>query len=282
MNTRWRMFAAITMVIVFGIAACEKDVEDGSLPEGDAERSAPRAFRVEITDGPANYARMDIEIMAVEAFSDANGWIPLTTTINSVNILSLAKGAKATIAQEDAAPVGHYSLVRVWFGDNNEVTVHTDVDVAGQHVKAGGTIPLKWKSDVHYVDVKISKTISDARGASVLLDFDAENSVLETRDAFWFTPTLRAMTNRLTGITGVINGGDAAGFVKLYNANYNYSAYSTPEGGFIVRGVTPGEYKLMIRVMKRNDAGELVEKTWTRDGIRVEQGRLTLVEGIDF
>lgn len=276
------MLAAITVMIVVGIAACERELDTETMPNAEREGTPGRGFRVEITDSPANYSRMDVEITGVEVFHDTKGWIKLTTTLGSINILSLAKGVKATIATQDNAPPGHYSGVRIWFGEINKVTVNTPVDVGGAHVEAGGVVQLKWKPVSRYVEVKINKVISEERGASVLLDFDAENSVIETGEAFWFNPTLREMTNRLTGIYGVISGGDAAGFVKLYNANYNFSAYTTTEGGFIVRGVVPGEYKLMVRVIKRNDSGELVEKTWTRDGIRVARGQLTLVEGIDF
>lgn len=250
--------------IVLAIASCDNPDLPGTEPA-----PAGSSFYVDMTDSPANFSRMDVEITGVEVYHDSQGWITLNTSIRSLNLLSLANGVTSNIAVGSSMQAGHYSRVRIRFSDNNSVRLNAAVDLGGIHFAAGSTVMLKWATPERFVDVTIDKTITADRGARVVLDFDAESSVTEGIGVFLFKPVISQMVNASTGARGVVVGGDAAAFIKLSDGTRTYSAYSTYEGRFLIRGMMPGTYRATIRVMQRNDAGIYEEHRYERDGVKV-------------
>lgn len=285
MNTRWKIFSALVIPVAFAIglsiAGCERE-ESESFP-ANAERGIPsNAIRIEITDSPANYSRMDLQINRVDVYHDVKGWIQLNSLVRSVNILSLANGVTTGLAVMDNAKTGHYSAVRIWFAEGNNVTLNTPTEIGGLQYDAGDVAPLTWGMAEEFVIVKIDGQVSEHRGMSILLDFNAEKSVSEFAGELTLAPYLTVMTNRLTGVSGNISGGIAPGFIRLQNGEHMYSAYSTPDGQFIVRGMMPGIYHLNIRVIKRAPDGTLVEKVYDRDDVKVTLGNITVLNDIPF
>lgn len=274
------MALAIPMAIGIGvtIAGCEPE----TIPDNERLAAHPKSIRVEITDGPANFSRMDLQIHGVAVYHDEKGWLPLNSTVRSVNILSLANGESTTLGVEDNAYVGHYSRVRIWFGANNTVKLNTPVDVGDLHFDAGSTMPLKWLPDSDFVDVKIDKMVSNDRGTTILLDFDAELSVYSVAGILVLDPSMSVMDFKLTGAMGSVVGGYAPAFIRLKNESEVFSAYSTPEGKFLLRGVTPGIYHMEIHVMTIADDGVILEQVYERDQVRVTQGEFTDVGEIEF
>lgn len=277
MKTMIKMVTAAT-IIALGITACE--------PTGMPNPNPPtegKTFKVHMTDGPANFARMDLQISGVEIYHDTRGWITLNTTIRSINILTLANGVSTNLATRSDVAVGHYSRVRIRFADQNTVKLHAALDLGGAHFDAGSTVRLKWGGPEFFVDVPIDKTVTNDAGAEVMLDFDAGSSVTQTLGALVLKPVISEMGDMRTGARGSVTGGNSAAYIILTDGIHTYSAYSTIEGRFLLRGMVEGAYSAKIYVMKRNpDTGLLVERVAVRDRIIVRPGAYTDVGIIRF
>jgi len=268
---------AVAGGIVLAFASCDNPDLPGTEPA-----PAGSSFYVDMTDSPANFSRMDVEITGVEVYHDTRGWITLNTSVRSLNILSLANGVTTNIAVGSSMQAGHYSRVRIRFSDNNSVRLNSAVNLGGIQFEAGATVMLKWANPERFADITIDKTITADRGARVVLDFDAESSVTEGLGTYLFKPAISQMVNIRTGAVGVVSGGHAAAFIKLSDGTRAYSAYSTFEGRFLIRGMTPGTYHATIRVMQRNDAGIMEEKVYERDGVKVTLNSYTNMGTIRF
>lgn len=262
-------------ILGISLTGCSLDSDPTGLPPG-------KQFLVDLTDSPANYASMNVQIGKVEIFHDIRGWIQLHVPLRSVNILSLANGVNANIGKNDRVPPGHYSRVKLHFGPTNTVRIHTPVELNGIHYAAGSSVPLKWTPDSFYINLIIDKFVTNDEGARVLLDFDAEQSITETSGALLFAPVITEITDPRTGARGSVSGGSTAAFISFENDLASYSAYSTVEGRFYLRGMKEGVYIMTVRVLKRRDDGMLIEHRLQRDGIRVARGRITDVGVIRF
>jgi hypothetical protein len=277
MKTMIKVVAAAA-IVALGITGCDpiEPVDPGPTPEG-------KTFRVDMTDGPANYARMDIQITGVEIYHDTRGWITLNTTARTINILSLANGVNTNLGIQNDAAVGHYSRVRIRFADHNTVQLNSAVDIGGVHLDAGATARLKWGRPEYFVDIAIDEYVTADAGADVMLDFDAERSVQQTLAAFVLDPVITAVTNYETGARGVVAGGNTAAFVKFSAGSRSYSAYATYEGRFVVRGMAEGNYTMTVTTMRRESAtGAMVEKTYVRENVYVRGGGIIDVGTIQF
>ena len=278
MKTTFKMTVVLAMaaLAITGCRPGSSSPDPNPAPDG-------KTFNVSLTDGPANYKRLSVEITGVEVYHDTRGWIPLSTTVRAVEILTLSNGASTNIATNSHVAPGHYSLVRVRFSDNNNVTVNAAPNITGLDLEAGGTAHLQWAHETNYVEIKIDEQVTDDAGADVMLDFDAEKSVREGMGAFYLDPVITNLTDPYTGVRGTVTGGNAAALIKLTDGPTSFSAYASFEGRFYMRGMVDGRYSATVKVMKRNpDSGLMEEKTYTRDDVVVSRGRITDMGTIRF
>lgn len=254
----------VAAVLMLASTSCNQEPPD--IPV-----EAPgNVFKIDMTDSPANYRRVDIQMTEIDIYHDARGWIPLYTSVRSMNILTLANGVSRNIAQHNNVMVGHYSKVRILFADRNTVTLNAPMVLGGIDYDAGSTLPLKWMHSSYYVEIPIDKQVTPERGARLLLDFDVETSITEGMTALQIDPAINVMMHTTTGLKGVVFGGAAPAFIRIDNGLHEYSAYSDHEGKFLVRGVAAGEYHLIIRVMKRDPVtGVLKEKSYEMDDVPI-------------
>lgn len=255
---------SVAAVLMLAITNCNQEPPD--IPV-----EAPgNVFKIDMTDSPANYGRVDIEMTEIDVYHDVRGWIPLYTSVRSMNILTLANGTSRNIAYHNNVMVGHYSKVRILFANRNSITLNAPVVLGGIDYEAGTTLPLKWMHSSFYVEVPIDKQITPERGARLLLDFDVETSITEGLTAFQIDPSISVMLHTTTGLKGIVAGGSAPAFISIDNGLHVYSAYADRAGNFLVRGVAEGEYHLIIRVMKRDPVtGLLFEKSYQMDDVPI-------------
>jgi len=265
-------------VLALAITGCNKDAMEPSAsgPQG-------RQFQVNMTDAPANFARMDITIDGVEAYHDSQGWIVLSNSTHAMNILSLANGISSSIAAANGVQTGHYSKVRVHFTDANSVTVRSAVTIGTLFVSAGSTTEMTWGGPQdHYVELTVDETVSDQRGAEVLIDFDAASSVYEGMNSYVINPAMHEMHNVTTGARGVVAGANGQAFIQITDGVHTYSAYANANGQFLTRGMEPGTYTAYIWAPVRNEAGQIEEQTQSVSGVVVVNGSYTAVGTIQF
>lgn len=279
MKTMVKTIAGVAAFVALGVMGCHP----GDIPNPGGPAPAGKTFSVNMTDGPANYKRLDIQITGVEAYNDTRGWVKLSSEVHGINILNLANGATTNLAVTNEVYVGHYSMIRLRFSDENFVTVNAAVDITGLHLNAGATAHLKWAHENMYVDIPIDEEVSNDVGANVMLDFDAAASVSDALGAFTLDPAIKDMKDLMTGTRGIVSGGDAAAFITLSNGRNTYTAYSTFEGRFFLRGMEEGHYMATIKVMKRNpDTGLMEERAYVMDDVSVTKRSVTDMGTIRF
>ena len=214
----------LTVFITVGFISCTK------------EETGKATFRVKLTDDPAAYDEVNVEIIGVEVHSDVDGWQPLAVNSGIYNLLDYVNGADTLIASNDIA-VGTVSQIRLLLGDNNTIKVNNQV------------YPLETPSGQQSgLKINIHAVLEDGVTYIVLLDFDAAKSVNETGNGkYILKPVIKAIAQ---GIDGVIRGEvDPAASSPIVYAIMGTDTTTTSadtSGHFMVQGLAGGTYTVII------------------------------------
>ncbi|HZG00585.1 MAG TPA: DUF4382 domain-containing protein, partial [Chitinophagales bacterium] len=109
---RTNLLALITLVSL-SFAACKKD---------NGSSSSRAALKVLLTDDPADYDQVNIDVQSIEIHTNNGGWIELDGYPGIYNLLDLTNGIDTLIA-DDSIPAGTISQVRLKLGSNNTIMV---------------------------------------------------------------------------------------------------------------------------------------------------------------
>lgn len=149
---RWMLLAVLPVI---GFTACKKEAEKGHM-------------QVRMTDAPALYDHVYVDITGMEVHV-AGAWTSLSINPGLYDLLVLQNGVDTVLAPPQVIPAGHITQMRLILGSNNYV-----VDTAGI------SIPLKVPSGENTgLKINIDETVPTGVVYDVLLDFDAEKSIVE-------------------------------------------------------------------------------------------------------
>jgi hypothetical protein len=162
--------AAIGSILL--LQACKKDNFTGGPAPASAAGNG--AVRIHLTDAPANYLEVNVDIKQVRIHisddsSSANGWINLPTNAGIYNLLDLQNGIDTTIVDSTVVPSGKVSQIRFVLGPNSSVMTSDSV-LHDLKVPSGEQSGLK---------INVHRDIPGGKTLNVVLDFDAEKSVHE-------------------------------------------------------------------------------------------------------
>ncbi len=244
------LFSLIALAIIVFIA-CKKN--DTSSP----------TFELRLTDGPANYQAVNIDIQGAEVHvnkdtGSATGWQPLSIRAGIFNILALNNGLD-TLLGATTLPVGDVSEIRLKLGTNN--TVKVDGQIYALTIPSGGESGLK---------LKFQKKLVAGVSYVVTLDFDAAKSIKEEKNnQYKLKPTLRLITEANNGsIRGEIAPSTCKSVVyAIIGTDTLTSTYPSSLGKFVLQGLDAGTYKVVI------DADICVDKTI--QNVSVQVGKAT-------
>jgi len=145
----------LAMALGLGFTACKKEEEKGRM-------------QVRLTDAPALYDHVYVDIVGMEVHLPG-GWTSLSINPGLYDLLVLQDGVDTVLAPPQTIPAGHLTQMRLILGSNNYV-----VDTAGV------SIPLKVPSGENTgLKINIDETVPVGVVYDVLLDFDAEKSIVE-------------------------------------------------------------------------------------------------------
>lgn len=145
------LFAAF-IVVIFN--SCKKE-------EGTA------TLVVHLTDTPAAYEAVHVEVTGVEIHTNTDGWMTVPVTDTIYDLLQLQDSANAVLGSL-IVPVGTLSQIRLILGDQNTVTVNSVV------------YPLSLSSqDKSGLKLNIHQELSANTTYTLVLDFDASLSVID-------------------------------------------------------------------------------------------------------
>lgn len=212
------------------ISACKKDKEEAP------ESVAPTPYYLSMTDAPAAYLAVNIDLQAVEI--TGNG---VTTTLNVnpgiYNLLDFANGVDTLIAT-GSLTVDKVQQIRLILGPNNTIVT-----------SAGITYPLKTPSAQQSgLKLQVHQDLQAGVAYYVLLDFDAAQSIVEHGNGdYSLKPVIRTIEAALSGsIKGKVSQPGVLTTVTATSGSQSYSTVVNANGEFIISGLPPGTYTLSV------------------------------------
>jgi hypothetical protein len=251
-----KKFIALGLIATMGIVAqsCNKD-------EATANPGTMGTMKVKMTDDPANYAALNMEITKVEAFSEQSGWITLNSQSQMVSVLSLTNGTE-TILANTAVSAGVYSKLRITFGSTNTLVLNAE--------SGGNTCNLGFGSNSsHQVEIEINEQVESNSTAEILIDFNVAGSIIGSGTTYIVNPIMEIIEDAGTGVKGDVDG-ESFAHVTVWNQSDSVNCYTNFQGKFLIRGLDAGTYDLKVKAC--GDQGEINSVTLT--GITVTDGEI--------
>lgn len=248
-------FAVAAAAITF--VACQK---------GDVRNNETTALKVYLTDHPADYDQVLMNITTVEAKidtgkatckddrhgsrpeafdhhgddhrsrKDAFGfWQTLGFKAGSYDLLTLRNGVDTLIAT--GTVTGTIRKIRIGV---SSVTV----------VKSGVSYPVIIDPEMQnyiYVHVHSKELDKRADSSKVWVDFDVSRSIIEQNGKFYLRPVLKPFNDRnFGGLEGSVTPTDAGVVVTAYGSTDTATAIPDKRGHYCIRGLDGGNYKLVF------------------------------------
>lgn len=215
--------ATLTMLLVpFIFTGCSKN--DNKTTQ----------VQVRLTDAPADYDAIYIDVERVEIHSNEDGWVTLNTQTGIYNLLDLTNG-KDTLIASNELPSGTISQIRLVLGPNNTIVVDsvTHPLETPSAMQSGLKLQLhdELQPDVTYV---------------ITLDFDAARSIVETGNGnYQLKPVIRTIHEGIDGVIhGMIDPAASAPVVYAITGTDTFTTYADTSGFFLIRGLQPATYKV--------------------------------------
>ncbi len=252
-------------LIILSLFGCN-DVGEFS---GDTAR-----LEVVLVDAPANFGGVFIEILDVQVRADKGndekGWVSLEGFEPGVyNLLSLVNGEEAFMGVVEL-PEGQLAQIRLILGENN--FIGDTEEILELKVPSGSQSGLK---------LQINETIEAGVSYKLVIDFDAGQSIIPTKGGqrYILKPVLRASLEAQAGsVSGIVAPSTLEAIVYAINSEEDtVSSYPDDTGGFMIRSLKAGEYKVVAVSGEANGLDKI-----TKDGVQVLVGEDTDIGTFDF
>lgn len=225
--TKSLFYVTCFSLLVLLLPSCTKDTSNG---KGKAHLS------VMMTDAPANYDALMVDVVGVEIIGSDDVAVVLTPKTGVYNLLTLSNGIDTLIATGDIEP-GTISQIRLILGPNNTITVD------------GVVYPLSTPSaEQSGLKLQVHQTFEPDISYSILLDFDASQSIVMTGNgAYKLKPVIRTIDVAITGaIKGSITPIGANVIVTATANGISYSSVTNLNGEFVISGLPAGTYDITV------------------------------------
>ena len=220
----------ILSVIVLGIIMISCNNND------DTASSYP--YAVKMTDAPGPYQKVNIDLQGVEIIGDGGETVTLNVRKGIYNLLDFSNG-KSTLIATDTLQISKVAQIRLILGTNNTVVV--------DNVSYPLSTPSAEQSGLK---LQVHQTLEQGILYSVLLDFDANKSIVNTGSGTYkLKPVLRTIETAISGnIKGKITPVGALAVVTAVDAltSLSYSTNVNASGEFLVMGLPSGTYNVTI------------------------------------
>jgi hypothetical protein len=186
-----------------------------------------------LTDAPAAYNAVNVDIQSIRAHSDQNGWVNVQLSNPGVyNLLDFSNGLDTLIASADL-PSGKISQLRLILGSNNTIDDN-------------GTIyPLSTPSGLESgIKLQVHTDLVGGVTYDIWLDFDANRSITKQGyGSYSLKPVIRAYTQATTGaITGIVIPAASTPYVMAVSGSDTLGVQADANGHFLIQGVPPAVY----------------------------------------
>jgi hypothetical protein len=210
-------------LLVLLMASCNKDKNMSYLS-------------VKMTDAPANYNAVMIDLQGVEVTGNSGGTVLLNTQTGLYNLLDFSNGADTMIAT-GSMEAGTMSQMRLILGPNSTVIVD------------GIEYPLSTPSAMQSgLKLQMHQMMEPGITYNVLLDFDANQSiVLQGNGTYQLKPVIRTIEMAMSGsIIGTITPVGIIATVAVTSNGITYTSVTNESGKFMIAGLPVGIYNITV------------------------------------
>ena len=224
---------SILAILVFSGTYCKKDAEKSRLT-------------VYLIDAPADYDAVNIEVVGIQVKASTDpgegGWTTMPMPVSPIiyNLLEFTNGME-TLLSTFELPAGKVSQLRLILGENNSIVVNGISSALPLEVPSGSESGLKFNIHADLVGGVEYK---------LWIDFDCLRSVVVNgAGEHILKPVIRTFTEATSGaIKGVVSPLAANATVQATDGLGGIlGAILDPvTGEFLIRGVPPGTWSLLI------------------------------------
>lgn len=219
------VFICVAM-LGFIMMSCKKDNTKSSYP-----------IAIRMTDAPGPYTAVNIDLQGVEITGTGGKTVLLNVNTGIYNLLNFSNG-KDTLITSGTLEDAKVEQIRLILGPNNTVVV------------GNTTYPLSTPSaDQSGLKLQVHQTLQAGILYSVLLDFDANKSIVETGNGTYkLKPVIRTIEAAISGaIRGNVLPLTTIAFVTATSAsNETYSSNVNATGNFLLMGIPAGIYSVTV------------------------------------
>lgn len=255
MSAKKLLFAMCSMLFLStAYISCNKS-DDNNNPQKQTAK-----MTVHLTDGPAAYDAVYIDIKEVQVQVDNGGWTTIALAYPGVyDLLDLRNGID-TLLGVGEIPAGKVTQMRLILGANNAVVVNG--------VSYNLTTPSAQESGLK---INFNETFVAGGSYDVWIDFDAGKSIHETGNGkYMLKPVMRGYTALTNGrIKGFVAPAVAPVTVYAIMGTDTLSAIPAVDGYFMFSGLQSGTYTIWV------DADGVVYQDVSVNNITVSYGVIT-------
>lgn len=266
-NFRSKIFGLIALLLGFGLTACSNGDGMGTM-------------RISLTDAPADYAEVNIEIhqvlvkenddddddldetedMDAEELED-EGWKVVFNDTITVNLLDYQNGAILDLGEVELE-TGRYNQVRLVLGDENNVVLNNG-NKFRLNTPSGQTSGYK---------LLVQADIEEDQVYDLVIDFDASRSIVVTGNgSYILKPVLKTANLTASGsISGTILPIDANPYVYAITGSDTSGTQADENGDFRIIGLDNGTYKIEIKSTNEAYRDSTITDIKVEDGEDVE------------
>lgn len=219
---------AYCLILLTTVFACKKEKEASPA-------NPPTPYHIRMTDAPAAYLAVNIDLQAVEV-TGSGSTVMLNVTPGIYNLLHFSNGLDTLIATGSLS-MSRVEQIRLILGTNNTIVTST------------GTYPLKTPSAQQSgLKLNVHHNLQPGVDYYVLLDFDAAQSIVENGNGdYSLKPVIRTVETALSGsIKGRISQPGVAATVTATSGAASYSSVVNANGDFVIAGLPAGSYTLTV------------------------------------
>ncbi|MBS1772570.1 MAG: DUF4382 domain-containing protein [Bacteroidetes bacterium] len=234
--------------------SCKKNDNNSAIPTQTAH------VNMRLTDAPADYDAVYIDIQKVEVTMEGSAAIQLTPVRPGVYDILKLKNSLDTLLIRADIPAGKISQIRLILGSNNSVVVD------------GTTYTLNTPSAQESgLKLKLNTQLVVGGSYDMWLDFDVAKSIVATGSGKYnLKPVVTAFAAETDGrIKGYVLPGAALTTVYASNGIDTYSAIPDIDGFFVFKGLPEGTYSVTF------DASVVTYTDITITNINVKYGSIT-------
>lgn len=194
-------------------------------------------YEIRMTDGPGPYNAVYIDLQGIEITGDGGKTVVLNVHAGIYNLLNFSNGIDTLISSGNLE-LSSVQQIRLILGANNSVVVNNV------------SYPLSTPSaEQSGLKLQVNQTLQAGIRYSLLLDFDANASIVQQGNgSYSLKPVIRTIEKAITGtIKGSITPIGALAVVTVTsNTNLTYSSNVNSVGNFMVMGLVPGIYTVIV------------------------------------